>query len=170
MEVNNMELNNTMLLFVAMAIMVILVVICFILSMVNTSKINTLLDYSEDGDIITALQDYYDKVDDLSKTISKSTDAVLLNRLSNCENETNISIKKIGIVNFDAFDDVKGNLSFALAMLDNNNDGIILTSLFGHNSCNTYVREIRNGETSIKLLNEEKDALNKAKNKLKKVD
>jgi hypothetical protein len=55
-------------------------------------------------------------------------------------------------------------------MLDNNNDGIILTSLFGHNSCNTYVREIRNGETSIKLLNEEKDALNKAKNKLKKVD
>lgn len=165
-----MLLDNTMLLFIAIAIIIVLIIICFILNMVNTSKINTLLDYSEEGDIITALKDYYDKVDDLSKTISNSTDTVLLSRLTNCENETNISIKKIGIVNFDAFDDVKGNLSFALAMLDNNNDGIILTSLFGHNSCNTYVREITNGETSIKLLNEEKEALNKAKNKLKKVD
>ncbi|MCI5604169.1 MAG: DUF4446 family protein [Clostridia bacterium] len=165
-----MLLDNTMLLFIAIAIIIVLIIICFILNMVNTSKINTLLDYSEEGDIITALKDYYDKVDDLSKTISNSTDTVLLSRLTNCENETNISIKKIGVVNFDAFDDVKGNLSFALAMLDNNNDGIILTSLFGHNSCNTYVREITNGETSIKLLNEEKEALNKAKNKLKKVD
>lgn len=165
-----MILDNTMLLFMAMAVIIILVIICFILCMINTSKINTLLDYSEEGDIITALRDYYDKVDDLSKTINDSTDSVLLARLSNCEKEANISIKKIGITNFDAFDDVKGNLSFALAMLDNNNDGIILTSLFGHNSCNTYVREIKNGETSIKLLNEEKDALSKAKNKLKKVD
>ncbi|MCC8169375.1 MAG: DUF4446 family protein [Oscillospiraceae bacterium] len=159
-----MVLDNTTLLFIAMAVIIILVIICFILNMINTSKINTLLDYSEDGDIITALQDYYDKVDDLSKTISNSTDTVLLSRLSECENKSSISIKNIGIVNFDAFDDVKGNLSFALAMLNDNNDGIILTSLFGHNSCNTYVREIRNGEASIKLLNEEKEALSKAKN------
>lgn len=159
-----MVLDNTTLLFIAMAVIIILVIICFILNMINTSKINTLLDYSEDGDIITALQDYYDKVDDLSKTISNSTDTVLLSRLSECESKSSISIKNIGIVNFDAFDDVKGNLSFALAMLNDNNDGIILTSLFGHNSCNTYVREIRNGEASIKLLNEEKEALSKAKN------
>lgn len=165
-----MVFDETLILFGAIALFMILFVVNLIMGIANSSKINTLMDYSDDGDIITALKDYYDKVEDLAKIVNNSTDTVLLSRLSNCENETNISIKKIGIVNFDAFDDVRGNLSFALAMLDNNNDGIILTSLFGHNSCNTYVREVKNGESAIKLLTEEKEALSKAKNKIKKVD
>ncbi len=163
-------MDNNTLIFIALAIMMILIIICFIMNAVNSSKISTLMDYSDDGDIIGALKEYYDKVDDLSKTVNDNSDAVLMSRLTNCEKDSNISIKKIGLVNFDAFDDVKGKLSFSLAMLNNNNDGIILTSLYGHNSCNTYVREIVNGETPIKLLEEEKTALNEAKNKLKKAD
>lgn len=152
------------------ALAVILSLIGIIIGIVNSSKVNTLMDYSDEGDIVTALKDYYDKIEDLAKTVNKSTDTVLMSRLANCENETNFSIKNIGIVNFDAFDDVRGNLSFALALLNNANDGIILTSLFGHNSCNTYVREIKNGESSVKLLAEEKEALSKAKNKLKRTE
>lgn len=161
-------MDNSNLLFIALAIMLVLIVICFILNAINSSKISTIMDYSDDGDIIGALKDYYDKVNDLSKTVNDASDAVLLSRLANCENDSNISLKKIGIVNFDAFDDVKGKLSFALAILNNNNDGIIFTSIYGHNSCNTYVREVIGGETPIKLLEEEKAALGEAKNKLKK--
>lgn len=163
-------IDTTFILIIAIAVLTVLFIVSIILGISNNSKINSLLDYSDEGDIVTALKDYYDKVEDLAKIVNKSTDTVLLARLSACENEANISVKKLAVVNFDAFDDVKGNLSFSLAMLDSNNDGIILTSLFGHNSCNTYVREIRNGETSVKLLTEEKEALDKAKNKLKKVD
>ncbi len=152
------------------ALAVVLSLIGIIIGLVNSSKVNTLMDYSDEGDIVTALKDYYDKVEDLAKTVNRSTDTVLMSRLSNCENETNFSIRNIGIVNFDAFDDVRGNLSFALALLNNAGDGIILTSLFGHNSCNTYVREIKNGESSVKLLAEEKEALSKAKNKLKRAE
>ncbi len=152
------------------ALAVVLSLIGIIIGLVNSSKVNTLMDYSDEGDIVTALKDYYDKVEDLAKTVNRSTDTVLMSRLSNCENETNFSIRNIGIVNFDAFDDVRGNLSFALALLNNAGDGIILTSLFGHNSCNTYVREIKNGESSVKLLTEEKEALSKAKNKLKRAE
>lgn len=163
-------MNNDILLFIALAIMIILIIICFILNAINSSKINTIMDYSDDGDIIGALKDYYDKVDDLSKTINKNSDAVLLSRLDNCEKDSNISLKKISLVNFDAFDDITGKLSFALAILNDNNDGIIFTSLYGHNSCNTYVREVINGETPIKLLEEEKTALAQAKSKLKRAD
>ncbi len=152
------------------ALAVVLSLIGIIIGLVNSSKVNTLMDYSDEGDIVTALKDYYDKVEDLAKTVNRSTDTVLMSRLSNCENETNFSIRNIGIVNFDAFDDVRGNLSFSLALLNNAGDGIILTSLFGHNSCNTYVREIKNGESSVKLLAEEKEALSKAKNKLKRAE
>ncbi len=157
---------NTFLL-VAIGILIILVLICFILIMINSSKINTLLDYSEDGDIITALKDYYQKIDDLAETVHKNTDAVFQSRLAGCEGEASRSLKKTGVVNFDAYDDVKGKLSFALAILNSNNDGIILTSLYGHNSCNTYVREITNGSANIKLLDEEEKALTIAKNNIK---
>ena len=163
-------MDNNTLLFIALAIMMILIVICFIMNAVNSSKISTIMDYSYDGDIIGALKDYYDKVDDLSKTVNDASDAVLMSRLTNCENDSNISLKKVGIVNFDAFDDVTGKLSFSLALLNNNNDGIILTSLYGHNSCNTYLRDVVSGETPIKLLDEEKQALEKAKNRLKRAN
>lgn len=161
-------MDSNTLLFIAMAIMTVLIVICFIMIAINSSKISTIMDYSEDGDIIGALKDYYNKIDDLSKTVNSMSDAVLMSRLTNCENDSNISLKKIGIVNFDAFDDVTGKLSFSLAILNNNNDGIILTSLYGHNSCNTYLREVVSGETPIKLLDEEKSALEKAKSRLKR--
>ena len=160
--------NNFIL--IALGIVIILVAICFILNAVNSSKISTLMQYSDEGDIISALRDYYDKVEDLSNTINDSSDAVLMSRLEECENNSHISIKKIGIVNFDAFEDVTGNMSFALALLNNHDDGVIITSIYGHNSCNTYRREVTEGETPVKLLNEEKEALEKAKNKLKKAD
>lgn len=160
--------NNFIL--IALGIVIILVAICFILNAVNSSKISTLMQYSDEGDIISALRDYYDKVEDLSNTINDSSDAVLMSRLEECENNSHISIKKIGIVNFDAFEDVTGNMSFALALLNNHDDGVIITSIYGHNSCNTYLREVTEGETPVKLLNEEKEALEKAKNKLKKAD
>lgn len=163
-------MDSNTLLFIALAIMMLLIIICFIIISINSSKISTLMDYSDDGDIISALKDYYDKVDSLSKTVSKNSDAVLQMRLTNCENDSNMSLKKIGIVNFDAFDDVTGKLSFALAILNNNNDGIIVTSLYGHNSCNTYLREVTSGETPIKLLEEEKTALKEAINSIKKAD
>ena len=155
-----MNIDTNTLIFIALAIMMILIVICFICNSINSSKINTLMDYSDEGDIIGAL----------SKTINDTSDAVLMSRLANCENDSNISLKKVAVVNFDAFDDVTGKLSFALAILNNNNDGIILTSLYGHNSCNTYVREIVGGQTPIKLLDEENAALENAKSKLKRTE
>lgn len=165
-----MNIDSNTFMFIALAIIMALVIICFILNAVNSSKISTLMEYSDDGDIIGALRDYYEKVEDLSKTIEDSSDAVFIKRVEDCENEAHISLKKIGITNFDAFDDVKGNMSFSLALLNNNNDGIIITSLYGHNSCNTYLREVTNGETPVKLMNEEREALEKAKNKLKRAN
>ena len=160
-------MNNSFLLIIALVIMIVLIIICFILNMINSSKINTILDYSDEGDIIGALKDYYDKVTELSKTINKSSDAALSARITQCERNVNLGFCKTATVNFDAYDDVTGKLSFALTLLNGNNDGIILTSLYGHNSCNTYVREVRGGNTTIKLLDEERRSLEYAKTNTK---
>lgn len=73
---------------------------------------------------------------------------------------------KIGIVKYDAFPDVGGKLSFALAMVDENNSGFVLNAIHSREGCYTYVKEIVKGESYIVLGQEEKDALHQAVNYL----
>ena len=71
---------------------------------------------------------------------------------------------KIGIVKYDAFPDVGGKLSFALAMLDNENSGFVLNTIHSREGCYTYIKEIVKGESYIVLEQEEKEALQNAVN------
>ena len=71
---------------------------------------------------------------------------------------------KIGIVKYDAFPDVGGKLSFALAMLDGNNSGFVLNAIHSREGCYTYIKEIVKGESFIVLGQEEKEALRQAVN------
>ena len=72
------------------------------------------------------------------------------------------SLTKYGIVKYDAFDDVGGKLSFALAMLDRKNTGFILNAIHSRDNCFFYIKEIVNGESYILLSSEEMDALRQA--------
>lgn len=72
------------------------------------------------------------------------------------------TLTKYGIVKYDAFDDVGGKLSFALAMLDANNTGFILNVIHNRDNCFFYIKEIVKGESYILLSSEEMDALRKA--------
>ena len=72
--------------------------------------------------------------------------------------------KKIGIVKYDAFPDVGGRLSFALAMLDESDSGFVLNAIHGRDGCYTYIKEIVKGESYVALGQEEKEALRQAVN------
>ena len=71
---------------------------------------------------------------------------------------------KLGIVKYDAFKEMGGNLSFALCLLDDNNTGFILNTMHGRESSYTYIKEIIKGEAYATLGEEEKEALEKALN------
>ena len=55
-----------------------------------------------------------------------------------------------------------GQLSFSLALLNENNDGFVLNSVHSTDGCYSYTKEIKNGESAISLGEEEKLALDKA--------
>ena len=89
------------------------------------------------------------------------------------EKQQNIDIKtindkflttfcKIGLVKYDAFKEMSGKLSFSLALLTENHDGIILTSMHSREGCFTYCKEISNEESYYILSEEERLALNVA--------
>ena len=66
------------------------------------------------------------------------------------------------IVKYDAFPDVGGRLSFALAMLDEENSGFVLNAIHSREGCYTYIKEIVKGESYVELSDEEAAALDKA--------
>ena len=69
---------------------------------------------------------------------------------------------KIGLVKYDAFKEMSGKLSFSLALLTENHDGIILTSMHSREGCFTYCKEVTNEESYYILSKEEQLALNVA--------
>lgn len=139
-------------------------IISIILNLINTSKINDIMEFSEDGDLVENLEKYYNSIRDMQKKFKSSQTGIFTDRVSACESKVNLSLSKVGIVNFDAFDDVHGNQSFALAVLNRYNDGFVITSLYGNSSSNTYVRSIKEGKSETKLLAEEEEAVSRAMN------
>lgn len=72
------------------------------------------------------------------------------------------SFQKIGLTKYDAFSQMGGQLSFCLALLDENNNGFILNSVHSAEGCYSYTKEIKQGECNISLGDEEKKALEMA--------
>lgn len=72
------------------------------------------------------------------------------------------TFQKLGIVKYDAFKQMGGQLSFSLALLDENDNGFILNSVHSSEGCYSYTKEVRNGTCSISLGEEEQQALDMA--------
>ena len=70
--------------------------------------------------------------------------------------------QKVGIVKYDAFHEMGGNLSFALTMLDENDNGWIFNAMHSREGCYTYIKEVVKGESYIELSEEERQCLEKA--------
>jgi len=83
--------------------------------------------------------------------------------LKNLKKESKFSIQKVGIVRFNPFKEVGGNQSFSIALLDGNDNGVIITSLYTREGNRVYGKPIKGGESDYQLSEEEKEALKKAK-------
>lgn len=75
-----------------------------------------------------------------------------------------LTFQKIGIVKYDAFNEMGGKLSFALALLNKENTGFVINAMHSREGCYTYIKEIIKGESYILLGEEEKEAVDKAVN------
>lgn len=78
------------------------------------------------------------------------------------EEKVKAGYQKTGVVRYNAFKGMGGNLSFVIALLDDNNSGFILNSVHSRDGCYLYMKDVVEGKTEILLGNEEKEALEKA--------
>ena len=87
----------------------------------------------------------------------------IADHIADVEKYQKSSFTKYGIVKYDAFEDVGGKLSFALALLDESDTGFVLNAIHSKDNCFLYLKEIVNGESYIMLSTEEVNALLAAK-------
>lgn len=112
------------------------------------------------------LFEHMDKVDEVHQRLNQmeSQIDVFNNRLSFC-------VQRMGIIRYNAFDDTGSDLSYSIALLDENNDGIILTGIYGRIETVSYAKPVKNGVSNYSLSVEELQALERAKaNALDRVD
>ena len=115
-------------------------------------------------------------------TSNKNLEEILLERLNSIDEAKEISekalkecerlelkikdcIQKVAIMRYKAFENVGSDLSFSIAMLDDKNDGVILTGIYGRQESTTYAKPIDKGISRYDLSEEELYVLNEASNK-----
>ncbi len=72
------------------------------------------------------------------------------------------AVTRVGVVRFNAFKDTGSDLSYAVALLDSNNDGVVFSSIFGREDSRSYVKPIEDGKSTYTLTREEEQALKEA--------
>jgi len=148
-----------------MIILLLLNIILILLTVFNFIKYNLLnkryktfmKKLSRSTNIEEILKDYMEKVN-----IVKEEQKEILENIKGIEQELALCTKKVGLVRYNAFKDTGSDLSFALAMLDSNNNGVILNGIYSREMSNIYAKNVKEGKSASKLSEEEEQALKEA--------
>ncbi len=81
--------------------------------------------------------------------------------------ELSSALRHVTVVRYDAFGDLGGRFSFSAALLDDQGDGIVLTSIHGRSETRTYIKGLVGGVAEIELSPEELQAVRDAKGDMK---
>lgn len=148
-------------LFIGMVVLLLILLIVIIMLIVQMNKLKKLkrrLDafvLGKDGssleqDIVALFED-----NKHLKEISADNKKDIRTLFKNMES----TYQKMGLVKYDAFNQMGGQLSFCLALLDERNNGFLMNSVHSTEGCYSYTKEIRAGESDISLGTEEAEAL-----------
>lgn len=107
------------------------------------------------------LEKYIQEVKTIENEMQKQN-----SRLEKVEDKLRKSVDRAELLRFNAFDNMGSDLSFALALLNQEGDGIVLSSINSREESRVYAKPISSGQSTYHLSNEEKQALEKAQNTL----
>lgn len=144
-----------------LGVITLLLLIITIVCVFQTRKLYRRYDIFMRGKDAETLEDtVLDLIDEIRNL--KSEDRANKDAIRTLTKNVKGSYQKFGMVKYNAFKGMGGNLSFAFALLDFNNTGFILNTVHSREGCYLYIKIVERGETEILLGNEEKEALEQA--------
>ena len=157
-----MDFLRTDTFLIVISVILCILVIAFIVLLVKLFSINkkykTFINKLGDGNNIEEdLENYMYRVERVEKQNAEIRGLInaIDTNMANC-------IQKIGIVRYNAFKDTGSDLSFALAMLDEKNNGVVLNGIYSREMSNIYAKPVENGRSTYTISEEEQQAIQKA--------
>ena len=154
----NLDIGYILLAF---AILILILIILNIISLVKITNLRKRLKKFMKGKDARSLEKEIIALHEDNKFLKNMTE-INKKDIRNLNKRFAKAFQKIGIVKYDAYQQMGGLLSFSLALLDEDNNGLILNSVHSTEGCYTYTKEVVNGECKLELSNEEKVALDQA--------
>ncbi|MGL5085652.1 MAG: DUF4446 family protein [Clostridium sp.] len=100
------------------------------------------------------------KVDSIEEALNNSEKS--LKECENVKEQLKGCVNKVAIMRYKAFEDVGSDLSFSIAILDDYNDGVLITGIYARNDSTTYAKPVDKGISRYDLSEEEIHVLNEA--------
>lgn len=143
---------------------IILLFIGFMVLLVNNIKMNNkykkfMKKLGNGKNLEEDLEKFMNKVDKVEKQNTE-----IINFCRDLDENLSKCIQKVGIVRYSAFKDTGSDLSFAVALLDENNNGVVFNGIYSREMSNIYAKPVENGNSKYTLSNEEIEAIEKALN------
>ena len=147
-----------------LAVLILILLILLIVQIFKVNKLKKRIDQFLLGKDGASLEQDILKLFEDNKFLRKSEEKDR-NDIDTIFRRMQTMYQKMGLVRYDAFNQMGGQLSYSLALLDENDNGFIINSVHSTEGCYSYSKEIRNGDNSISLSAEETEALAIAKGK-----
>jgi hypothetical protein len=142
-----------------------LILLLFLMNLANRSKIKKLKSkYNKfmNGLSGASMEDVLENcIVKVNGVVEKSKEIEY--QLNAVERNMYYCIQKVGLIRYNAFDNVGSDLSFSIAMLNNNEDGLVISSLYSRDSSSTYAKPITGGKSKYALSAEELQAIDSAR-------
>ncbi len=159
-----MSVSLEQLTFYIMIALVVISLISIILLIITLCKLKGLrrrIDALTRGKDAESMEDtilnFFERIESLEDAEQK-----MHRDIREIKENLKITYQKTGLVKYDAFREMSGALSYSLALLDKENNGVLISSMYSREGCYTYAKDIVNGGCKINLSEEEQEALKQA--------
>lgn len=154
--INDILAQNLAVIFIALAVVA---VVALLIAAVNTSRIRSIT--GRFAWVTGAGAGSADTLDALLKALQSSQQDItsIQSTLADVIEQGKTHLRRVGLVRYDAFEGIAGKQSYSLCLLDDNHNGVLLSSLVGHGFSRSYAVQIVKGQAARKLGDEESHAL-----------
>lgn len=141
----------------------VLVIVLFIMVCISLSKVKKLkLRYEkfmekEDVNLEELLVQYTKKLNVLLQNEKEMQSSI-----EHMEAIVKDCVQKVGIVRYQAIPNMGADLSYTVALLNKDNDGVVFNGIYGRDGCYTYAKPIKDGKSTYNLSEEEEQAISQA--------
>jgi Protein of unknown function (DUF4446) len=157
-ELNRVLTENLAAVLIVMAVAIVVLLVLVILQSIRIGRaVNTyrrLVRDGSGGSLDDVLQAHVARVEQVRGRLGE-IDAAQAVR----EHRSQTSIQHVGLVRFNPFEDTGSDQSFALALLDDRRDGVVISSLHGRTNTRLFAKPVEGGASSHALSDEEAQAI-----------